>query len=178
MAISLKHATQAVGEDAGNGEIRKAQWNADHSLTMATGRILGRLAAGDGDVQEIQVAGPADIRSMSGDKVLLTRDLDDAAALIFPDGAVNWSPDWASFLSASWVITASRTLVNPTNVIPGTTRVIRIASSATTARAISYGTAYRGQGLPASVTNTSVALLTLFAVSPTEIAVVGVGYTT
>lgn len=53
MTISFKHATQAVGTDAGNGEIRKVQWNEDHALTMATGRLLGRTTASDGAVEEI-----------------------------------------------------------------------------------------------------------------------------
>lgn len=32
MVGSITHATVAVGTDAGNGEIRKAQWNEDHVL--------------------------------------------------------------------------------------------------------------------------------------------------
>jgi len=57
MAISLTHTTQATGTDAGNGEIRKAQWNEAHTLTMATNRLLGRTTAGTGAVEEISVAG-------------------------------------------------------------------------------------------------------------------------
>lgn len=53
MAISLKHTTQATGTDAGNGEIRKAQWNQEHTLTCATGVVLGRATAGTGAVEEI-----------------------------------------------------------------------------------------------------------------------------
>lgn len=53
MAISLKHTTQAVGTDAGNGEIRKAQWNEEHALTAATNTLLGRATAGTGAVEEI-----------------------------------------------------------------------------------------------------------------------------
>lgn len=53
MAISLKHTTQAVGTDAGNGEIRKAQWNEEHTLTAATNTLLGRASAGAGAVEEI-----------------------------------------------------------------------------------------------------------------------------
>lgn len=33
MAISVTHTTVAVGTDAGNGEIRKAQWNEAHTIT-------------------------------------------------------------------------------------------------------------------------------------------------
>lgn len=35
MTITVTHATQATGTDAGNGEIRKAQWNEDHVVTGA-----------------------------------------------------------------------------------------------------------------------------------------------
>ena len=53
MPISLKHTTQAVGTDAGNGEIRKAQWNEEHTLTLATARLLGRTTSGTGAAEEI-----------------------------------------------------------------------------------------------------------------------------
>jgi hypothetical protein len=53
MAVSLKHTTQATGTDAGTGEIRKAQWNEGHTLTIGTGKLLGRTTAGDGSVEEI-----------------------------------------------------------------------------------------------------------------------------
>ncbi len=33
MAISVTHATVATGTDAGNGEVRKAQWNEAHTVT-------------------------------------------------------------------------------------------------------------------------------------------------
>jgi hypothetical protein len=55
MAVSLTHTTVAVGVDAGNGEIRKAQWNEGHTLTMGTSFILGRTTAGVGAVEEISV---------------------------------------------------------------------------------------------------------------------------
>lgn len=53
MAVSLTHTTVAVGTDAGNGEIRKAQWNENHTLTLGTNKLLGRATAGDGAVEEI-----------------------------------------------------------------------------------------------------------------------------
>jgi hypothetical protein len=55
MAVSLTHTTVAVGTDAGNGEIAKAQWNEPHTLTMATNKLLGRATAGDGAVEEIDL---------------------------------------------------------------------------------------------------------------------------
>jgi len=46
MAVSLTHATVAVGTDAGNGEIRKLQWNEEHALTAAANKLLGTVSAG------------------------------------------------------------------------------------------------------------------------------------
>lgn len=57
MAISLTHTTQAVGADAGTGEIRKAQWNENHTLTQATGAVLGRASAGTGATEELTSLG-------------------------------------------------------------------------------------------------------------------------
>jgi hypothetical protein len=53
MAINLTHTTVAVGTNAGNGEIAKEEWNENHTLTMATDRLLGRATAGSGAVEEI-----------------------------------------------------------------------------------------------------------------------------
>lgn len=53
MAVSLTHTTVAAGTDAGNGEIAKTQWNENHTLTLATDKLLGRATAGTGAVEEI-----------------------------------------------------------------------------------------------------------------------------
>jgi hypothetical protein len=53
MTILLKHTTVAVGTDAGDGEIAKAEWNEAHTLTMETGKVLGRTTAGAGAVEEV-----------------------------------------------------------------------------------------------------------------------------
>jgi hypothetical protein len=55
MAIEVKHATQATGTDAGNGEIAKAQWNEGHTLNLATGKLVGRSTAGAGAAEEISI---------------------------------------------------------------------------------------------------------------------------
>ncbi|MGL4297341.1 MAG: hypothetical protein ACRCTG_16655 [Aestuariivirga sp.] len=56
MTIEVKHATQATGTDAGNGEIRKAQWNESHAISMASGALLGRSTAGAGPAEEIAIS--------------------------------------------------------------------------------------------------------------------------
>jgi hypothetical protein len=53
MTVSLKHTTVAVGTNSGNGEIAKEEWNEEHTLTLATDRLLGRATAGAGAVEEI-----------------------------------------------------------------------------------------------------------------------------
>ena len=55
MALSLLHATQATGTDAGNGDIHKAEWNQEHAIVMATNKLLGRSTAGTGSVEEIAI---------------------------------------------------------------------------------------------------------------------------
>lgn len=41
MTVSLKHGHTAVGTDAGNGEVNKARWNAEHALTGGANTLLG-----------------------------------------------------------------------------------------------------------------------------------------
>jgi hypothetical protein len=53
MAVSLKHATLAVGTYPDDGELGVPQWNEEHALTLSTARLLGRTTAGDGLAEEI-----------------------------------------------------------------------------------------------------------------------------
>jgi len=47
MPFTIAHATQAVGTDAGNGEIRKAQWNENHTPTFTSSFLRNRIINGD-----------------------------------------------------------------------------------------------------------------------------------
>lgn len=55
MAIQVTHTTVATGTDAGNGEIRKAQWNEAHAISLDTNKLLGRSTAGTGAAEEISI---------------------------------------------------------------------------------------------------------------------------
>jgi hypothetical protein len=56
MAISLKHAFTSAKSDGGDATlVRPSNWNAEHNLTMAAARLLGRTTAGDGAAEEIAV---------------------------------------------------------------------------------------------------------------------------
>lgn len=59
MAISLKHTTQSTGGPyTPTGELGPDEWNEEHTLTMATARLLGRTTASTGVAEEISVASP------------------------------------------------------------------------------------------------------------------------
>lgn len=54
MTISLKHAfTSAKSDGADATLVRPSNWNAEHTLTLATDRLLGRQTSGSGAVEEI-----------------------------------------------------------------------------------------------------------------------------
>lgn len=57
MAVSLKHGfTSAIADDPAAqaaGEVLPSHWNAEHTLTQGTGKLLGRTTAGTGATEEI-----------------------------------------------------------------------------------------------------------------------------
>lgn len=57
MAISLKHAfVSAKADGLDTTKVQPSNWNAEHNLTMATARVLGRVTAGTGAVEELTAA--------------------------------------------------------------------------------------------------------------------------
>lgn len=57
MTVSLKHAFQSAVPDNGDpNEVGPNEWNAEHVLTQAADRILGRVTAGDGETEELTAA--------------------------------------------------------------------------------------------------------------------------
>lgn len=56
MTFSLTHSFVSAVPDGGDASmVRPSNWNAEHSLTMATDRVLGRDTAGAGAVEEISL---------------------------------------------------------------------------------------------------------------------------
>lgn len=54
MTISLKHTFQSAKSDGtDNTVVQPSDWNAEHAITCATDRLLGRASAGTGVVEEI-----------------------------------------------------------------------------------------------------------------------------
>lgn len=58
MTIALTHATTATGTNDSSKQISKDAWNEAHTITMATGRVLGRTTAGGGAVEELTTIPP------------------------------------------------------------------------------------------------------------------------
>lgn len=117
MAIEVKHATQAVGTDAGNGEIAKAQWNEGHDINMATNRLLGRTTADAGPVEEIEVGsglslsgGGLDVAATLSDKTMANMVFDgnytEEVFTITDGGSVDLNP--ANGTIQLWTLGASR----------------------------------------------------------------------
>jgi hypothetical protein len=56
MAIEIKHAkVSAKSDGVDSTRIQPSNWNANHVLTMATARLVGRYSSGAGAAQEISV---------------------------------------------------------------------------------------------------------------------------
>jgi hypothetical protein len=56
MAISLKHSFTSPKADGPDSTlVQPSNWNAEHEITMAASRILGRTTAGAGNVEELAV---------------------------------------------------------------------------------------------------------------------------
>jgi len=56
MTVSLKHAfASARGDGADASLVQPSNWNAEHTLTLASSRLLGRTTSGTGAAEEISV---------------------------------------------------------------------------------------------------------------------------
>ena len=94
MAIQIKHATTAVGTEAGDGEIGKTEWNEAHTLTLETSKLLGRTTAGSGTVEEVPLLDEDDMVSDSATSVPTQQSVKayvDAEVGAIPVGATGLS---------------------------------------------------------------------------------------
>ena len=57
MAISVKHAfTSAKADGTDSTLVQPSNWNAEHTITLAAGKVLGRSSASAGAMQELPIA--------------------------------------------------------------------------------------------------------------------------
>jgi microcystin-dependent protein len=54
MALSVKHTFQSIKADGADTTlVQPSNWNAEHAMIMATGKVLGRMTAASGAVEEL-----------------------------------------------------------------------------------------------------------------------------
>lgn len=67
MAVHVKHNFQSAKTDGTDATlVQPSNWNADHDITLATGKVLGRLTAGTGPVEELDIASVGGVNSVAG----------------------------------------------------------------------------------------------------------------
>ena len=64
MTVSLKHQFNSGKLDGTDATlVQPSNWNAEHTLSLATNRLLGRTTAGTGAAEEIAVTGALTLSS-------------------------------------------------------------------------------------------------------------------
>jgi hypothetical protein len=107
MTISLKHKMVSAKADGGdNSLVQPGDWNDEHDLLMATGKILGRLTAGTGAAEELDI-------NLLDDPIVIACS-DETTALTAGTGKVAFRMPYAFTLSA---VRASLTTVQTSGSI-------------------------------------------------------------
>ena len=110
MTVSLKHTFTSAKADGGDATlVQPSNWNAEHTLTCATGKLLGRSSAGTGAVEEITapsgaIVGTTDTQTLSGKTITGTKE----TVFTITDGA-SVDIDPANGGIQTWTLGGSRT---------------------------------------------------------------------
>jgi hypothetical protein len=129
-----------------------------------------------GDLYESDEATAAALADLTGTGLVTPRRIADALAPVAISGAGDFTPDFDVHRVCTWAVTANRVIANPTNLRAGVSIMVRIVSSTSTERTITFGTHYfgAGGGLPTvAVTDTAPAVLVLTGSATGEVIVAG-----
>lgn len=114
MTISLKHQFQSLKGDTGdNTFVQPSNWNAEHALQLASGKLIGRSSAGVGNAEEIpftafgaSIINSADLAALAallsnsfpttGDAKLTIKTVADAGWVFMDDGTIGDASSGAS----------------------------------------------------------------------------------
>jgi hypothetical protein len=158
-----------LGITASAAEINKLD-----GVTASTAEINRVVSLGD-LYQSDEVAAAALI-DLTGTGLVTPRRIADALAPVVISGAADFTPDFDLHRVCTWAVTANRVIANPLNVKDGVTIKVRIVSSTSTERTITFGTHYfgAGGGLPTvAVTDTAPAVIFLTGSATGEVIVGG-----
>jgi len=142
----------------------------------APGTQIKGADMGDSPSTAVIVGTDAGVRAASAGHVLTAGLLETAAAFQTLTDAATIAVDWDTFINASVLVTANRTLGNPTNGQPGTSRIVlvqgNVDASPVTQRTLIFGNQYLGE-LPTltDISDTRLYLLTIFCITTTHFAV-------
>lgn len=117
-------------------------------------------------------ASDAAIRSANGSGYIQASSLSSASALVTLTDAATVVFDWSSGINFQVTIGGNRTLGNPSNGIPGTTRTVLLKGNDATDRTISFASNYKGD-LPdiTDIDSGRWYLLTIFCITATHFVV-------
>lgn len=147
------------GLTGGGGAITGSAW------TMATNRILGRVSASTGAIEELTAAQVKTLLALAIADVSGLQAALDAKAAAAPSiqsvtSSATVTPTFSDDMVKITAQAAGLTLANPTGTaVPGRGMAIRIKDNGT-ARGISYGTQYRAIGV--TLPTTTVVSKTLY----------------
>lgn len=171
-AISVGSITNAM---IGNDEVQNAKL-----AEMATLTLKGNDTGGSANPQDLTVAevvamlkaNDAAIRGATAGSVLTPDGVASSYAWVTLTDAASIALDWSAGFNRTVTLGGNRTLANPTNVVPGSSRFIEVVQDGTGSRTLAFDTNYRFPGAVAptlSVTAGRKDLLQLYARSSTEI---------
>lgn len=101
MTIAIKHAFVSLkGDGTDVTQVQPSNWNAAHSLTLATGNLIGRLSAGAGNAEEIPISA-----YMAG--LLATPDAPTLAGILglFDTGDIKYT--FKTYAPTGWLVIAN-----------------------------------------------------------------------
>lgn len=122
------------------------------------------------DVLPSLKASNANIWAGTANKIYTTDGISAAVPVVLTEGTPV-ALDWAAGICRFITVTADRQFGNPTNVQPGTQRIIRVIGNNATNRTLTWGTNYRGPFPIGDLNSTSGFIVTLWAYSATEVHV-------
>lgn len=176
MTVSLTHAFESAVVDENNpGEVGPDEWNAEHTLTQATGKLLGRTTAGTGATEEIT---PNSTLSLSGGALGVVNDdltkVDDTNVTLTLGGTPTGAVLKATSLTVGWTGTLAAARLNA-NVVQAITNDTNVTGSIT-AQNLTLG--WTGTLSPArggtGVANNAASTITISGSFGTTLTVTGV----